>query len=226
METLQTWIRLAIREAIFGMEDGMVSTAGALTGIAAGGADSHMLVLAGSVIVSVEALSMSAGSYLSAQAHRQLMERLLNEEKETIRRDPEGERLEIRHMYTQRGYSEDEIALIERRLMSDQALLLEDMAHKELGIIPAAMEKPQANAIIMMAAYALGGMIPLTSYLFLSPMAALPLSLAASAAGLFGLGAVKGHIVHQPPGRSGLGMLLIGGLACGLGFLIGKLAGV
>src|SRR3989338_7341580 len=142
-------IRTRLRDAVFGTQDGLISTLGALTGIAAGTQNREAVVVAGFVIVVVESLSMAAGSYLSSKSQREYLEHLLREEEEAIRRDPEGERREIWEMYRARGYADSEIEIIARRLLSDPKLLLEDMAHKELGIAPQHLEEPLGNAFVM-----------------------------------------------------------------------------
>ena len=69
------------REMIFGMEDGMVSTLGAITGIAAASGSYFAVILAGLVIISVESISMAVGSYLSSKSAKNIEERMLVEEK-------------------------------------------------------------------------------------------------------------------------------------------------
>ncbi len=101
-ERMPGFIRSKLRDAVFGMQDGSVSTLGALTGIAAGTQSSAIVILSGLVIVTVESLSMAAGSYLSATSQRQYLERLLREEEEAIEQDPEGEQREIQAMYRAR----------------------------------------------------------------------------------------------------------------------------
>ena len=148
-------IRRRLRDAVFGTQDGLISTLGALTGIAEGTQDRMTVVISGLVIVTVESLSMAAGSYLSSKSHREYLQRLLNEEKESILKNPEEERKELRAMYRERGYTESEVAIIERRLFSDDRLLLEDMAHKELGIFRVAM--PVSMVATVCVLFALGG---------------------------------------------------------------------
>jgi predicted membrane protein (TIGR00267 family) len=215
-------IRRTLRETVFGMEDGMISTLGAMTGVAAGTKSGPVVALAGLVIVAVESISMAAGSYLSSKSQRQYLESLIKEEKDQIERDPEGERREIHKMYSERGYTPDEIAIIEKRLMSDKHLLLEDMAHKELGVIPDRLEHPAGNALSMGLSYILGGSIPLLPYLLLSFDTAFPTSIFLTGAALFALGAAKGKVVKLSWWFSGLEMLGVGAAACGLGYLVGR----
>lgn len=218
-------VRTRLRDAVFGSQDGLISTMGALTGIAAGTGNNEAVVVAGFVILVVESLSMAAGSYLSSKAQREYLERLLKEEEEEIARDPEGERQELWEMYRSRGYADAEIEIIAKKLMSNPKLLLEDMAHKELGISPEALEEPLGNAIVMGVAYVAGGLIPVLPYLTLPIAKAMPISIGGTLLALFLFGGLKGRIVKQSWWRSGLEMLAVAGVAALAGFLIGRLTG-
>lgn len=218
-------IRSGIRDSVFGIQDGLVSTLGALTGIAAGTQNTAFVLISGAVVVAVESISMAGGSYLSSRANREYLEHLLAEEKAQIETNPEGERGEIRQMYADRGFSQAEIAIIEQRLMSDPKILLEDMAHKELGISPQGLEAPGANALFMGVAYVIGGAVPLIPYLFWPIAAAMPVSITVTGAALFVMGAAKGRLVRRCWWSSGLETLAIGAAACALGFALGRLVG-
>ena len=217
-------VRARLRDAVFGMQDGLISTMGALTGIAAGTQNRDAVIIAGFVIVTVESLSMAAGSYLSSKSQREYLERLLREEEEEIARDPEGEREEIWAMYRARGFADAEIEIIAKRLLSDPKLLLEDMAHKELGISPETLEEPFGNAVVMGTAYVIGGAIPVVPYLLWSVSSAMPISIAGTLLSLFLFGGLKGRVVRQVWWRSGLEMLFIAGVAALVGFFIGQAA--
>ena len=216
-------VRTRLRDAVFGTQDGLISTLGALTGIAAGTQSAQAVVVAGFVIIVVESLSMAAGSYLSSKSQREYLERLLREEEEEIARDPEGERQEIWEMYRSRGYADAEIEIIAKRLMSNPKLLLEDMAHKELGISPDTLEEPLGNAFVMGTSYVAGGLIPVLPYLTLPLGTAMPISITGTLLALFLFGGLKGRIVKQSWWRSGLEMLTVAGVAALAGFLIGRL---
>lgn len=218
-------VRARLRDAVFGTQDGLISTLGALTGIAAGTQQAHAVVIAGFVIVTVESLSMAAGSYLSSKSQREYLEKLLREEEEQIRTNPDQERQEIWQMYRLRGYEDKEIEVIANRLMSNPQLLLEDMAHKELGIALETLEEPLGNAVVMGTAYVVGGSIPIIPYLFFPLSAAMIVSNAGTAAALFLFGGLKGRVVKQSWWHSGLEMLLVAGVAAVAGFLIGRIAG-
>jgi vacuolar iron transporter family protein len=217
-------VRGRLRDAVFGTQDGLISTLGALTGIAVGTQSGAAVIIAGVVIVAVESLSMAAGSYLSSKSQRQYLEHLISEEKEAIEKDPEGEKREVWTMYRARGYREDEIGIILKRLLSDKKLLLEDMAHKELGISLEKLEDPLGNALVMGMAYVLGGLIPVVPYLILDVHMAIVVSILGTFVALFAFGGLKGRVVGQVWWRSGFEMLAIAGLAALVGFVIGRAA--
>ncbi|MCM8794241.1 MAG: VIT1/CCC1 transporter family protein [Candidatus Omnitrophica bacterium] len=217
-------IRSRIREAVFGIQDGLVSTLGALTGIAVGTQNSATVVIAGFVIVVVESLSMAAGSYLSSKSNREYLQRLLDEERRSIEENPHLEREELHQMYKERGFSEEEIRIVARRLFQNKEWLLEDMAHKELGIVPSDLEEPLSNAVVMGISYVAGGVVPVLPYVLFPLQTAVEMSVLAAASALFIFGGIKGVLVKRPWVKSGLEMLLIAGIACGVGYLIGFLA--
>ncbi len=72
---------IVFREMIFGLDDGVVSTLGAITGIAIGTGSAYIVILSGLVIIAVETLSMAAGTYLSSKSEREILERYLHEKK-------------------------------------------------------------------------------------------------------------------------------------------------
>lgn len=218
-------IRTKIRDAVFGTQDGLVSTLGALTGIAAGTQSEQAVIVAGFVIVAVESLSMAAGTYLSSKSQRQYLQKLLDEEWESITNNPEQERQELLEMYRQRGFKDNEIQLIAKRLFANKRWLLEDMAHKELGISLDRLEEPVSNAFVMGISYVVGGAIPVLPYFFFPISIAMPMSIACTAVGLFVLGSAKGRLVNQSWWKSGLEMLLVAGLASVVGYGIGLFAG-
>ena len=223
LDRMERFLRSRLRDAVFGTQDGLISTLGALTGIAEGTQDRGVVLIAGLVIITVESLSMAAGSYLSSKSQREYLERLLKEEEEAITKDPEGERRELHEMYRSRGFTPQEIAVVEHRLFSDKELLFEDMAHKELGICPKNLEDPVGNAIVMGTAYVAGGLVPVLPYGFSPIRAAMPVSILLALSALFLVGAVKGRLVRQPWLRSGLEMLAVAGLAALAGFVIGRI---
>lgn len=215
----------AIRELVFGLEDGLVSTLGAVAGVAAGTADGRIVVLSGLVLIAVEALSMAAGSYLSSKSHREMLEKRIEDERREIEEKPEEETEELRVMYRQRGFSEDEIAILVRRITADKKLWLEEMTAKELGIGSADLEQPTSRALVMGVAYIVGGAVPVLPFLLLPIDAALKVSVVAAVVTLFGIGFAKAGVTGRSRWKGGLEMVLIASCAAVLGYLIGGFFG-
>lgn len=216
---------VAIRELVFGLEDGLVSTMGAVAGIAAGTENGQIVVLSGLVIIAVEALSMAAGSYLSNKSHRQMLEKRITDERREIEEKPEEEVEELRVMYRQRGFSEDEVTLLVRRVTADKELWLEEMMAKELRIGAGDLEEPKSRAVVMGFAYVGGGAVPLLPYLVMPVGPAIWASVAATMSALFVIGFLKGRFAGIDRWKSALEMLLVASAAALIAYLIGSAVG-
>jgi vacuolar iron transporter family protein len=214
-----------IRDLVFGLEDSLVSTLGVVIGMAAGTADRELVILSGLVLVAVEAVSMAAGSFLSSKSHREMLEQAIREEEAEIENEPDKETEELRAMYRMRGFSENEVEILVRRITSDKKLWLEEMIAKELRIGTGELEKPQENAVVMLLSYLAGGMVSIVPFLFLSVGTASVVAVVLTVCTLYGIGFVKGKATGTNAVRSGLEMMLVAGAATLLGFLIGKGAG-
>jgi len=213
----------SIRDVIFGLEDGIVSTLGAVTGIAGATLDNRFVILAGLVLIAVEALSMAAGTYLAAKSEREVQEKRIAGELREIREQPEAEKEELATMYRQRGYDEDEIKVCVGRVAKDEKLMLEEMMHKELGVVGAALEVPARNAVWMWFSYMAGGFVPLVLYFSLPVNTALWSSILLSVAALFIVGVIKSKFTVVHWFKSGLEMVVISLSAAALGYLVGRL---
>lgn len=211
-----------LREIIFGLEDGMVSTLGAVTGIAIGSGNHYITILSGMVLIFVESLSMAAGTYLSSKSERAIAERYLAEEREEIRRFPKKEKEELRAFYKPYGFTEKELDVIEKKMSVNGDLLLEEMARRELKIFPDRLEKPKANALYMGFSYLLGGAIPLVSYFFLPISSAILFSIPLTTLGLFVLGVLTARFTVVPWWKSGLEMVTVAMSAAIVGYLVAK----
>lgn len=221
--SLKTKILHSVREIVFGLEDGIVSTLGAITGIAVGTNSTFVVVLAGFVIIFVESLSMSAGTFLSSKSENEMKERMMREEAEEIENDPEKETRELMHFYRSRGFTAEETAILVKRIISDKALWLEEMAYKELGIIPGKEETPKWDALLMGISYIIGGAVPVSSYLFLPISTAIIVSIVASIIALFIVGVAKGKLVQVNILRSGIEMVVVSLSAAGVGYLVAQI---
>lgn len=211
----------AVRQLVFGVEDGIVSTTGAVLGIAAGSMNSKIVLLSGIVIVVVEALSMAAGEYLSSKSHREMLARKIREEKEEIERKPGKERAELEEMYRKRGFSAEETEILVRRITSDKRLWLEEMMAKELRIGAGELDDTRSGAFVMWISYTLGGSVPVIPFVFLSVPQAIAVSFMAALIALFTLGFWKARVSGTSPWKGAVEMIVIAAGAGVIGYVVG-----
>ncbi len=215
----------ALREVVFGVEDGMVSTLGALTGIAIGTQNHFAVVLSGFVIVAVESLSMGIGSYISNKSVHELTKRKLDEERYEIKKFRKEEILELERLYIADGFEKKLAQQMARAAARKKKLFLKEMAYRELKVFPAQDGASLKDGLTMYVSYIVGGLIPLTPYLFLPLASALLPSVFITLFGLFTLGVFTTRYTKRNWFIAGIEMLLIAGLAVVIGSLVGKLGG-
>jgi len=213
-----------LREVVFGIEDGMVSTLGALTGIAVGSGEQYTVLLAGLVVISVESISMGIGSYLSNKSQKEADERKIDEEKEEIKEFPAEERRELLKMFIRDGWPKKLAAEMSRVASKNRNLMLKDMSYRELGISKFSQASPAKKGLGMFLAYLIGGMVPLLSYFVLPIGEALEISVVITLTGLFGLGVAVSRYTKKSWFKTGMRILFLGGTAFIVGFLVGNLA--
>jgi len=205
------------------MEDGMVSTLGALTGMAAGTMDQGTIIMAGIVVITVESISMGVGSYLSNQSILDLNQSRIKEEKKSIKNKLPEEKKELWQMLVEDGWPAD---LAEQMVMvaaKNKKLLFNEMLCRELGLKFFDSRNYKYSAWGMFIAYIVGGLVPLAAYFFFDWQRAFWISIGLTLFGLFLLGGVVAQYTKIRWYKNGMRMLLFGGLAmvCGLaaGFL-------
>ncbi len=214
-----------LREVIFGMEDGMVSTLGSITGIAIGSNNQSVVILAGIVIISVESISMGIGSYLSNRSQEEMEIRKIEEEKEELKNFPEEEKEELYQIYLEDGWSTDLAQKMSEEASKKEELFLKEMTMHELKISGDGESISIKGGIFMFFAYVIGGAIPLFSYLILPIKNAIPLSIVITLIGLLFLGMGTTKFTKQPLLKSGLRVFLMGGIALIVGLVAGVLIG-
>ncbi|MBI5530399.1 MAG: VIT1/CCC1 transporter family protein [Candidatus Doudnabacteria bacterium] len=212
-----------LKEVVFGMEDGMVSTLGSITGIAVGSGNHFTIILAGIVIIAVESISMGIGSYLSNRSQEEVEERKLQEEAHEIKHYPKEEKLELYEMYLHDGWTENLAGQMAEEASQKPSLILKEMAVKELKIVPGQKSVSIKGGFYMFFAYIIGGAIPLFAYFLLPIKSAIPISIITTLIGLVALGVGTTKFTKQPLFKSGFRMLLMGGIALAAGLAAGLL---
>jgi len=214
----------ALRAAIFGVNDGLVSNLSLIFGVAGAGADNQVVILAGVAGLLAGAFSMASGEYVSVRVQREVFERLIHLEAHEIGSDPEAERLELAELYVRKGLPRDLAERLATELMKDPEVALDTHAREELGLDPKeGLGSPFAAAGSSFVMFAAGAFVPLLPFLVTSGTAALVASAILSAIALFGVGAAMSVLTGRGAIVSGLRMLSIGAAAASVTYLVGTL---
>ncbi|MBI2990040.1 MAG: VIT1/CCC1 transporter family protein [Candidatus Magasanikbacteria bacterium] len=214
----------AMRELVFGLEDGMVSTMGSITGIATATQSSFLIILSGSVIIAVESISMAVGSYLSSKSEHALEERKLFEERQEISQNLTEETKEMQELFIEDGWPDELAGRMALVAAQDKELMLKEMAYRELKICVDKSRSPVRNGAVMLVAYIIGGFVPLFPYfLFNNIGQGVIVSIAGTLAGLFALGGFTARYSNRSWYSAGFEMLGLAGLAAFVGYGAGQI---
>lgn len=219
---LKDELRANIREIVFGLEDSLVSTLGAVTGIAAGTGNAYVVILSGIVLIFVEAVSMSAGSYLSSKSAKEAIEIQNAEYQSKFLQSQLSNGEDVLHFLQKKGCDNQELRQVTDLLQKERKEWEKALQTCSVHGGPTASEAPIRAAIVMGIFYLTGGLFPLAPYLLLSVSEAILPSIILTAVVLFLLGYFKGKIVHSDAVKSALEMMAVSLTAALLGFIIGR----
>ncbi len=217
----------AIRAAVLGGNDGLVSNFSLVMGVAGATAGQQGVLLAGSAGLLAGALSMSLGEWISVKSSQELYENQMELEMEELENNPEGEKREIALIYIAKGIPESQAQEMAGEIIKDKEKAHELLVKEELGINAEDLEGSAIEAAVYsFILFAIGAIIPLFPFMFLSGMTAVYLSVAASTVGLFIIGAAITLFTGKNVWFSGMRQVLFGLAAAAVTFGIGKLIGV
>lgn len=214
-----------LRAAVFGVNDGLVSNASLMMGVAGASNDVKVILLAGMAGLLAGAFSMAAGEYVSMRSQRELFEYQIGLEREELAEYPEEETEELALIYNARGLPMEEARRLAQELMQNKEHALDTLAREELGLNPAELGSPWSAAIASFIAFAVGGAVPVLPFLIGAQQAA-TISVGFTGIALFAVGAMLSLFTGRSAWRSGLRMVLIGGGAGVVTYLIGSVVGV
>jgi vacuolar iron transporter family protein len=216
----------ALRAAIFGINDGLVSNLSLIMGVSGAGVDREVILLAGIAGLLAGAFSMAAGEYASMRVQREVFERLIHWEAHELATDPEGETKELAGILERRGIPASLARKTSEAVMENPQVALEVHAKEELGLDPQELGSPWGAAASSFTAFAVGATVPLAPFLFSAGVVVTWTSVALSLASLFAVGASMSIFTGRAWWLSGGRMLLIGGGAALVTYWVGRLLGV
>ena len=212
-----------LRAAVLGANDGIVSTASLIVGVAAGSAARNDILLAGVAGLVAGAMSMAAGEYVSVSSQADTEEADLGRERRELSTDVEAERAELAQIYVKRGLEPTLAREVALQLMAKDALGAH--ARDELGISAAMTARPVQAAWASAASFTVGAAMPLLMVVVSPPQLLVPVVASASLGFLALLGAIGSHVGGANVLRATARVTFWGALAMALTAGIGALFG-
>ena len=212
-----------LRAAVLGANDGIVSTASLLAGVAASGAAIDTILLSGIAALFAGAMSMAAGEYVSVSAQSDTERADLAKEKHAIAQQPDVEWQELRNIYVERGLTPELAGDVARQLMDADALAAH--ARDELGISDISTARPVQAALTSAATFSAGAIAPVLAAAISPVSLALPVIVLTSLLCLALLGYVGARLGGGKIGRSVIRVLFWGVLAMAITAGAGRLFG-
>ncbi len=212
-----------LRAAVLGANDGIVSTASLLVGVAGAGAGRADLLVAGVAGLMAGAMSMAAGEYVSVSSQSDTEAADIARERQELRDQPEFERRELGAIYESRGLTPELAAEVAAQLMQHDALAAH--SRDELGISQTAAARPVQAAFTSALTFTAGAALPLLAAL-LAPRANVEVAVGATALlFLTGLGALSARVGGAPVFRAAGRVAFWGAFAMALTFGVGRMFG-
>lgn len=212
-----------LRAGVLGANDGIVSVAAVVVGVAGATTSIGPILTAGAAAVMGGAVSMALGEYVSVSSQRDSEHALIARETRELEEDPEGELAELAQMYRARGLSEATAQRVAEELTAKDAL----GAHLavELNIDPEDVASPWHAAGASFAAFLVGALLPMIAILLPPAGLRVPVTFVATIVALALTGAIAAHIGGSSRGKAALRVVIGGALALGVTYGLGSLLG-
>ncbi len=217
----------AIRAAVLGGNDGLVSNFSLVMGVAGATTGQQGVLLAGLAGLLAGALSMALGEWISVKSSQELYENQMQLEMDEIEVNPDGEQLELALIYIAKGIPEKQAHAMASEIMMDKNQAHKVLVKEELGINAEELKGSAIEAAIYsFILFSIGAIIPVSPFLFTHGMNAIFISVGLSATGLFLIGAAITLFTGKNVWYSGFRQVLFGLIAAAITFGIGHLIGV
>lgn len=213
----------SLRAAVLGANDGIVSTAGIVIGVAGATLEFFPIFTAGIAGLTAGALSMAVGEYVSVSAQRDTEQALLDKERRELEEMPEEELAELAGLYEAKGLDPELALQVAVQLHEHDALAAH--AETELGIDPNELTSPWVAAVSSAISFTIGSVLPLLAILIAPTDLKIPITVAAVVAALLLTGYLSARVGGTPVWRSIIRNVAGGLLAMGITYWIGRLVG-
>jgi VIT1/CCC1 family predicted Fe2+/Mn2+ transporter len=215
-----------LRAAVFGVNDGLVSNASLILGVAGASSDARLVLLSGVAGLAAGAFAMAAGEYVSVRSQRELFEHQISLERDELKQYPEAEAQELAIIYAAKGLPQRQATRLAKQIVADPEQALDTLAREELGLNPSELGSPIGAAASSLFSFAAGAALPLIPFLLTSGPRALYTAIGVTCVALFAIGATLSLFTGRSAWHSGGRMLLLGAVAGAFTYGVGRLFGV
>jgi VIT1/CCC1 family predicted Fe2+/Mn2+ transporter len=211
-----------VGDAIYGVNDGLGSIFGIVSGVSGATlGNSHFVLIAGLAGMVASALSMGSGAYLAAKSEREIFEAEFAREREAVE-DNEAEAREVLSLsYQIRGLPEEDAERFVDHLARDKEQLIKALARERLNTTEEGLSKPMVSAVSGALSTAIGALIPIIPFFFMAGIPAVIVAAIVSLVAHFAVGAAKSLITIRSWWSSGLEMTLVGAVEGVVTYVIG-----
>lgn len=213
--------RSRIREFVFGIQDGLISTVGLLAGVQGAIENNVVVIVTGFTAMFSGAISMAAGSYLSSLAQKDIFDKEIGDAEKIAEREPYIAAEGLLKALGEEGLSKEQSYRMVKLLIQERNVFMRTFQEKVFGLGSAEINQPLRASLVMGLSFILGAIVPIAPYIVLSGVRAFYLSSLLGGVMLFGVGAFKGYLAGQSLFVAGTKFFLIAVGAAGLGYLIG-----
>jgi VIT1/CCC1 family predicted Fe2+/Mn2+ transporter len=210
-----------LRAAVLGANDGIISIAGLVVGVAASGVDARVVLGSGIAGIVAGAMSMAAGEYVSVQSQADTERADIAKETRELAEEPDAELQELTHIYVQRGLAPELAKQVAQQLTAHDALGAH--ARDELGITESLRARPLQAALASAAAFAAGAVLPILAVLLAPAGRIEPVVVAVTLLALLLSGALAARVGGAGVVRGALRVGFWGAMAMAAAALIGRL---
>jgi VIT1/CCC1 family predicted Fe2+/Mn2+ transporter len=212
-----------LRAAVLGANDGLLSTASLLIGVAAAEISRSVLLTTGVAALVAGAASMAVGEYSSVSSQRDAELADLSMEREELVTSPRSELVELQGIYMRRGLTPDVARVVAEQLTAHDALA--SHARDELGLDLDALARPLQAAVTSALSFSAGALVPLLCVVLAGVSLRIPICIAVTLVGLGSLGALGARLGNASPVRGARRVLIGGAAAMAVTYVLGNAVG-
>ena len=209
-----------LKDIIFAANDGIVTTFAVVAGVVGAGLDPVVILIIGMANLLADGFSMATGNYLGTKSEQDLYLKEEALEREEIDQKPEEEKQEIREILIKKGYKSSELEAMVNGVVSNKNMWTDMMMHEEVGLFSPDFQSAFRSGAYTFVSFVVAGSLPLIPY-FIFENGSFTLAVTMAGVALFVIGAFRKFFSTRNWFLLGLEMLLVGGLASAIAYIIG-----